>query len=178
MSCPYSLLRGLSSSAEISDSVSPSWPPQCVVGRVAWENYPDARWHKLCLHLRSAPVTQKACLGEFQQWPRGAIIWLVSVVLLIQSIPSLGLVEWVKDPVLLQLWCSLQLKLGVDLWPRNFHMPWVRLKKKRKKVCLGRIPCAIQQVPVGQSFHILECICQFQPPQSHLPAPSSVPFGN
>ena len=36
------------------------------------------------------------------------------------SIP--GLAQWVKDPVLLQLWHSLQLWLGFDPWPRYFHM--------------------------------------------------------
>ena len=30
--------------------------------------------------------------------------------------------HWVKDPVLLQLWHSLQLWLGFNPWPGNFHM--------------------------------------------------------
>ena len=33
---------------------------------------------------------------------------------------------------LLQLWCRSQLLLGFDLWPGNFHMPWVWPKKKNK----------------------------------------------
>ena len=33
------------------------------------------------------------------------------------SIPSLA--WWVKDPVLLQLWLRLEMKLGCDPWPRN-----------------------------------------------------------
>ena len=30
-----------------------------------------------------------------------------------------GLMQWVKDPVLPQLWLRLQLQLGSDPWPRN-----------------------------------------------------------
>ena len=33
------------------------------------------------------------------------------------------MVQWVKDPVLLELW------LGFDSWPGNFHMLQVREKK-------------------------------------------------
>lgn len=39
-----------------------------------------------------------------------------------------GLVQWVKDP-LLQLWCRLQLQLGFDPWPGNFHVLQVQPKK-------------------------------------------------
>ena len=44
------------------------------------------------------------------------------------SVP--GPAQWVKDPVLLQL----QLLLRFYLWPRNFHMPqvWPKLKKKKR----------------------------------------------
>ena len=41
------------------------------------------------------------------------------------SIPSPVL--WVKDRALLQLW------LGFDPWPKNFHMPWVQLKKEKER---------------------------------------------
>ena len=36
--------------------------------------------------------------------------------------------QWVKDPVLLQLWSGskLQLRFGLDPWPRNFHIQWGR----------------------------------------------------
>ena len=37
-------------------------------------------------------------------------------------------VQWIKDPALPQLW------LKFNPWPGNFHMPWVRLKKKKKKM--------------------------------------------
>ena len=33
-----------------------------------------------------------------------------------------------KDLALPLLW------LGFDPWPRNFYMPWVRTKKKKKKI--------------------------------------------
>ena len=35
-----------------------------------------------------------------------------------------GLAQWAKDP---QMWFTF------DLWPRNFHMPWVWPKKEKKK---------------------------------------------
>ena len=35
---------------------------------------------------------------------------------------SLGLVQWVKDPELLQLWHRSQLWLSFDPWSGNFHM--------------------------------------------------------
>ena len=47
------------------------------------------------------------------------------------SIP--GLVQWVRDPVLLQLWHRLQLQLRCDPWPGNFHMPWEQSKQKKRK---------------------------------------------
>ena len=34
--------------------------------------------------------------------------------------------QWVKDLVLLHLWYRLQLRLGFDPWPRNFHIPWMQ----------------------------------------------------
>ena len=39
------------------------------------------------------------------------------------------MVHRVKDPVLPQL----QLQLGFDTWPRNFHILWVWPKNKKKK---------------------------------------------
>ena len=41
----------------------------------------------------------------------------------------------VKDLALSLLWLRLLLWHGFDPWPRNFHMPWV-LPKKKKKPCL------------------------------------------
>ena len=48
------------------------------------------------------------------------------------SIPSLT--QRVKNTILLQLWCrsQLQLRLGLDPWPRRFHRLRVWLKKKKK----------------------------------------------
>lgn len=45
-----------------------------------------------------------------------------------------AVVQQIKEPVLLQLWCGSQLYLGSDPWPRNFHMLPVQLKKKKKKL--------------------------------------------
>ena len=42
---------------------------------------------------------------------------------------------------------------------------------------LGRVPCAIQQVPIGQSFHILQCAHADPKPHTH-PHIHPVPFGN
>lgn len=39
------------------------------------------------------------------------------------------MVHRVKDPVLPQL----QLQLGFDTWPRNFHILWVWPKNKKQK---------------------------------------------
>ena len=50
------------------------------------------------------------------------------------SIP--GLVQWVKDTALVQMWSWLHLGLGFDPWPRNFHMSRVWLKKKKYKEIL------------------------------------------
>jgi len=49
------------------------------------------------------------------------------------SIP--GPRQWVKDPMLPQLWCGWQLWLRFNPWPRNFHMPccWVLPEKEKKK---------------------------------------------
>ena len=46
-----------------------------------------------------------------------------------------GLVQWVKDPAWLQLWCRSQLWLRFSPSPGNFHMPlgWPKKKKKKKK---------------------------------------------
>ena len=41
--------------------------------------------------------------------------------------------QWVKDPVLLQLWQRSQLWLGISPWPRDFHMLQMRPKKKQRK---------------------------------------------
>ena len=41
---------------------------------------------------------------------------------------SLSLVQWVKDPAMLQL------QPGFNPWPGNFHMLWGWLKKKKKKM--------------------------------------------
>ena len=42
-------------------------------------------------------------------------------------------VQWVKDSVLLQLWCRLQLWFRFDPWLGNCHMPLVWPKKKKEK---------------------------------------------
>ena len=43
---------------------------------------------------------------------------------------SLALCGGLKDPVLPQLWHRLQLQIGFDPWPGNFHMPQVWPLKK------------------------------------------------
>ena len=44
-------------------------------------------------------------------------------------IPTLA--WWVTDPVLLQLWHRLQLQLSFNIWPGNFHTPWVWPNKEK-----------------------------------------------
>ena len=48
------------------------------------------------------------------------------------SIPSL--VQWVKDPALLQLWRGSQLPPGFNSWPRNFHTLGAWPLNKEKKI--------------------------------------------
>ena len=45
-----------------------------------------------------------------------------------------AVVQWVKDPVLLQLWCRSQLQFELDHLPRDFHMLQGQPKKKNKDV--------------------------------------------
>uniref|UniRef100_A0A8D0IMI0 Progesterone immunomodulatory binding factor 1 n=1 Tax=Sus scrofa TaxID=9823 RepID=A0A8D0IMI0_PIG len=33
--------------------------------------------------------------------------------------------QLVRNPVLPQLWCGLQMQLGFHAWPQNFHVPWI-----------------------------------------------------
>ena len=49
------------------------------------------------------------------------------------SIP--GLVQWIKDSVLLHLWCMSQLQLGFDPFSGKFFksLGWPKWKKKKKK---------------------------------------------
>ena len=43
---------------------------------------------------------------------------------------------------------------------------------------LCRVPCATQQVPIGQSFHLPQCAYTYPKFPVHLPRPPPVPFGN
>ena len=45
-----------------------------------------------------------------------------------------GLAQWVKIWRCRELWCSLQLQLRFDPWPRNFHMPQVWTLKQTNKM--------------------------------------------
>ena len=48
-----------------------------------------------------------------------------------EGVPAV--VQLVKDPTLLQLWHRLQLQLGFNPWPRNFHMSRVQPKKEKRE---------------------------------------------
>ena len=80
-------------------------------------------------------------------------------------------VQWVKDPVLLQLWCRLQLRLRFDPWSRNFHMLWVWLKEKKlNKQSLTLLGTPVSKVSSPQH------LCQIFTPliTLTLPSPSSL----
>ena len=47
-------------------------------------------------------------------------------------IPSPTQAQWVKGPELLQLSHRSQMRLGLDPWPRNFHMLQVQPKREMK----------------------------------------------
>ena len=40
-----------------------------------------------------------------------------------------GVVQWVEDPALPQLWHRLQLQLRFSPWRKNYHMLWIQTKK-------------------------------------------------
>ena len=47
------------------------------------------------------------------------------------------LAQWVKDPVLMQLWLRSQLRLGSDPWPGNtISLGAAKKKKKKINVCM------------------------------------------
>ena len=63
------------------------------------------------------------------QWVENltAAAWVTAEV----QVQSPAQCNGLKDPVLPQLWLGLQLWLGFNPWPRNFHMPWVRPLKNK-----------------------------------------------
>ena len=87
---------------------------------------------------------------EFPLWRSGLVIQLVSVEALLQSLSP---VPWVKDMALQQLWHRLQLLLGFNSWPRNFHINQVLapLYSKYTKENLGSRPS--HQTPVWSGRH-------------------------
>ena len=54
-------------------------------------------------------------------------------------IPSLS--QWVKDPALLKLWCSLQLQLRIDTWSAISKKKKKKKKKKRRELQI--VICAL-----------------------------------
>ena len=53
------------------------------------------------------------------------------------------MVQWVKDPMLLKVWCRSQLQLRFDPWPWNLHMAQVEpTGEKKKKKFWGGSPAA------------------------------------
>ena len=44
-----------------------------------------------------------------------------------------GLAQSVNDTALPQLWCRSQMQLGLDPWPKNFHILQEWLKNGKKK---------------------------------------------
>ena len=84
---------------------------------------------------------------------RGAMVSTVSLEHWISgSIP--GLAQWVKEPVLLQLWLSLWLWLGTD--PRSGNSiccRWPKKKKKKKKTLSPDF------VELGQDLHFWLGLC-------------------
>ena len=66
-------------------------------------------------------------------------------------------------------------------WPRHtytyIHLLWFFSHIDRHRI-LGRVLCAMQQVPISQSFHIPRCAYANPRPPVHLSHPPPVPFGN
>ena len=57
-------------------------------------------------------------------------MWLSGLRIGVVRVPAV--VQWVKDLAWPWLWC-LFAGLRFDPWPRNFYMPHVQSKKKKKK---------------------------------------------
>ena len=68
--------------------------------------------------------------------------WCTNICLLqyVLRVPTVA--QWLKDLALLQLWCRSQQQLGFDPWLRNFHMPRVRLKEKKKDITRAQVKSA------------------------------------
>ena len=75
-------------------------------------------------------ISTKTVLGSSCSGCSGLMIRLVSVAVPVWSQAPR---QWVKDSALLQL----QLQLGFNSWPRNFHMP--RVQPQEKKNCFRKI---------------------------------------
>ena len=93
---------------------------------------------KVLVILHSYPhlvlsVFFKSLSQEFPLWHSGLMIQQLSGDL--NSIPSLA--QSVKDLALPWLRCRLQLQLVFDVWPRNFHMPQVWLKRGTNALSIG-----------------------------------------
>ena len=76
-----------------------------------------------------------------------------------QSFGCSYVVQWVKDPVLPQLWCRLELQCMFDPWPGNFHMlkMWQKRKKQKQKTNVYSfpkpLPLAFFQFPKDTDYH-------------------------
>ena len=70
--------------------------------------------------------------------------------------------QWVTDPVLLQLWCTSQLWLRFSPWPGNFHVLWVWQKGRGEegKVRRGDSPVVGQAKELDRHFPKENTNCQ------------------
>ena len=68
----------------------------------------------------------------------------------------LGLAQWVKDLVLLQLRHRSQLQLGSDPWPRNTTCHKVAKKEKKKSLLLSSM-----HLSTVHEFHFENCFMHF-----------------
>ena len=67
------------------------------------------------------PVEEITELATVVQWVKNlmAAVWVAVKVWVWTQAWQSGL----KDPVLPQLWCRVELQLRFNPWPKNFHMP-------------------------------------------------------
>lgn len=83
------------------------------------------------------PTHRLQCLDSFKNMLLEFLLWHRGLMIQHCFCGGMSLnpsqAQWIKDLVLLQLWHRLQLQLGFNPQPGNFHVPQVQPRKKKNK---------------------------------------------